>query len=175
MVTGAGVKISFRPVKPEDETLMQDFFYSLSERSIYCRFFSHLKFFPLSFLRLFIFVDYRTTMTVIGRVREGEFENIVAVGHYIAEDGATMSEVAMIVRDDWQNRAVGYFLLNYVIRIARGSGLTGFTAEVLKQNAPMIKLLNRAGFTVSPGIGRTFSSAELKFDPAPELVGPDES
>lgn len=165
-ITSSGAEVRFRPVKPEDETILQDFFYSLSERTIYLRFFSHLKFFPLTFLRQFTHIDYSTHMTVVGLVEEGGYESVVAVGYYAVNSDTRMGEVSLIVRDDWQNRGVGTFLFQYLIKIAKESGLKGFTAEVLKNNASMIKLLHDTGFTVSPGAGKSSSAAELRFDEA---------
>ena len=153
----------FRPVRPEDETMIQDFFYSLSERTIYSRFFAHLKFFPLSFLHGFARIDYRTKMTVLGLAEEGGNENIIAMGHYVVDGQTGIGEPAIIVRDDWQKRGVGRLLFDYLIDIAKESGLPGLTAEVLKENEQMIKLLSRAGFNVSQGIGKSSRTAELKF------------
>lgn len=162
--------IRFRPVKPEDELALQDFFYSLSERTIYCRFFAHLKFFPLSFLQKFTHIDYRTQMTVVGTTNEEGDENIIAVGYYVVNGETNAGEPAMIVRDDWQNRGVGSLLFSYLIKTAKESGLAGFTAEVLKNNSQMIRLLENAGFTLSPGFGRSSVTAELKFTAAEKGV-----
>ncbi len=159
---GSEVRMRLRPVRPEDETSMQDFFYSLSDRTIYSRFFLHLKFFPLSFLRKFTHIDYSTHMTIVGEA-EGVDQTLIAVGYYAVNSGTNMGEVALIVRDDWQNRGAGTLMLNYLIKVARAQGLDGFTAEVLKNNARMIKLLHHAGFSVSPGAGRSSMSAQLRF------------
>ncbi len=159
----SGGNVRFRPVKPEDETAMQDFFYSLSERAVYHRFFAHLKFFPLSFLRRFTHIDYRTQMTVVCTADEEGHDGIIAVGHYVVNGETNLGEPAMIVRDDWQQRGVGTLLFSYLIKTAKGSGLAGFTAEVLKDNLQMIRLLEKAGFTLSPGFGRSSITAELRF------------
>jgi hypothetical protein len=41
-----GQHVHFRPIEPTDEALIQDLFYRSSERTIYLRFFSHLKALP---------------------------------------------------------------------------------------------------------------------------------
>jgi hypothetical protein len=41
---------------------------------------------------------------------------------------------------------VGHGLLSYLTRLARRKDLMGFTAEVLFENKPMIKVLRKVGF-----------------------------
>ena len=58
------------------------------------------------------------------------------------------AEVALVVRDDFQNRGVGSELLSYLTLLAKRQGLLGFSAEVLVDNQPMLHLFERGGFEV---------------------------
>jgi ribosomal protein S18 acetylase RimI-like enzyme len=50
------------------------------------------------------------------------------------------AEVALVVKDIYQNMGVGHDLLTYLTRLARRRDLPGFTAKVLVENKPMLNL-----------------------------------
>ena len=56
------------------------------------------------------------------------------------------AEVALVVKDGYQNMGVGRELLSYLSHLARKRGLLGFTAEVLIENKPMLDLFESMGF-----------------------------
>ena len=49
------------------------------------------------------------------------------------------------MRDDWQNRGIGTFLMKHLITIAKRNGIAGFTAEVLRDNKAMQAVFNHSG------------------------------
>ena len=65
--------------------------------------------------------------------------------YYLEEDGLT-ANVAFAVRDQYQNRGIGTELLAYLTQIARRQGLRGFTAEVLRENEPMLRVFEKMKF-----------------------------
>ena len=72
--------------------------------------------------------------------------------------------MAFIVRDTWQNRGIGTFLLKYLVTIARGQGIVGFSAEVLAENRAMLAVLQNAGFPVRTRLDGRVRSIELDFE-----------
>ena len=52
----------------------------------------------------------------------------------------------MVVRDDYQRQGVGTLLHSYMTDLARKSGIAGFTAEVLEDNLPALRLIEKMGF-----------------------------
>jgi RimJ/RimL family protein N-acetyltransferase len=58
------------------------------------------------------------------------------------------AEVAIVVRDSYQNKSVGTEILFYLTAIARQRGLLGYTAEVLLDNGPMLRLFEKLGFDI---------------------------
>ena len=67
--TKSGLNILLRPVKISDEPLLKDFFYSLSDQSMYRRFVSARKDMPHERLQEFVVIDYTKEMVVRRRGR----------------------------------------------------------------------------------------------------------
>jgi len=146
--TKAGIEITLRPVRISDEPLLKDFFYSLSDQSIYRRFISARTDMPHERLQEFVVIDYTREMVILAVTGEPGQETVIGVGQYGIDEQTHTAEVALVVRDDFQNKGVGTELLNYLTYLAKRQGLLGFTAEVLVGNQPMMHLFEKAGFTI---------------------------
>lgn len=146
--TKKSVEILLRPVRISDEPLLKDFFYSLSDQSMYRRFISQRKDMPHERLQDFVIIDYTKEMVILAVIRDDEKEEVVGVGQYGIDEITHTAEVAFVVRDDYQNQGVGTELLKYLTFLAKKQGLLGFTAEVLIQNTPMLHLFEKMGFDI---------------------------
>jgi ribosomal protein S18 acetylase RimI-like enzyme len=69
----------------------------------------------------------------------------VGGARYVAA-GPGCAETAFMVIDAWQGRGIGGLLLRHLISLAREAGLKELTAEVLPNNAAMLRLFRRFGF-----------------------------
>jgi acyl-CoA hydrolase/RimJ/RimL family protein N-acetyltransferase len=146
--TKAGMKVMLRPVKISDEPLVKDFFYSLSDQSLYRRFISSRKDMPHERLQDFVVIDYTTEIIILAVTGDEEQEQIVGIGQYGIDHATHTGEVAVVVRDDHQGRGIGTELLSYLTYLAKRQGLLGFTAEVLVENKPMMGLFEKGGFDI---------------------------
>ena len=146
--TSTGLSILLRPVKISDEPLLKDFFYGLSDQSMYRRFISVRKDMPHERLQEFVIIDYTEEMLILASVKDAEREKVVAVGQYGINEDTHAAEVALVVRDDYQSQGIGTRLLSYLTYLAKREGLLGFTAEVLVENKPMLHLFEKMGFDV---------------------------
>ena len=144
--TVSGLNILLRPVKIGDEPLMKDFFYGLSNDSMYRRFMSARMDMPHDRLQGFGIVDYTNRMMILAIVEGDRKETIVAIGQYEITKKMHTAEVALVVKDEYQNMGVGHDLLIYLTRLARRQGLLGFAADVLVENKPMLDLFKNMGF-----------------------------
>jgi len=160
-----GTQVSFRPVHPTDEPRIRDLFYALSEQSIYYRWMSHLKRLPNEELRNYVYIDHRSQVAIVGTLREAHGEDIIAVGGYYLNPKTNRAEVAFTVRDEWQNRGIGTFLLRHLMKIARRNGIAGFTAEVLRENRIMQIVFNeKSGCQVNSKLEDNVYCFELNFE-----------
>ena len=144
----SGMEILLRPVKINDEPLLKDFFYSLSDLSLFRRFLSVRTDMPHERLQEFAIIDYSREMVVLATTgREGQ-EKILGIGQYGIDATNYMAEVAFVVRDDWHDSGIGTELLLYLTELAKRRGLHGFTAEVLTENRSMLHLFEKMDFDV---------------------------
>ncbi len=149
-----------RPVKISDESLVKNFFYSLSDNSMYRRFISVRTDMHHERLQQFVVIDYTREMVIVAVIEHEEGEQIVGIGQYGIDETNHVAEVAVVVRDEWQGKGIGSQLLSYLTYLAKRGGLLGFTAEVLVENRPMMKLFERGGFDIEKR--RSESLYELK-------------
>lgn len=144
--TSAGLEVLLRPVKMSDEELLKEFFYSLSDQSNYRRFIMLRRRLPHEVLQKFTAIDYTKQMVILATIEEGEKELVVGVGQYVVQEDTHTAEIALAVRDDYQRKGLGALLLSYISEVAKRQGLLGFTADVLGDNTPVLKLVEKAGF-----------------------------
>ena len=147
-ITKAGLEILLRPVKISDEPLMKEFFYSLSDESMYLRFASARKDMPHRRLQEFVALDYSKVMVILAVIGREEKETIIGVGQFSVDENTHTAELAFVVKDEYQNKGVGAELNSYLTYLAKKQGLLGFTAEVLADNAPTLHLLEKMGFEI---------------------------
>ncbi|MGD9675568.1 MAG: acetyl-CoA hydrolase/transferase family protein, partial [Candidatus Bipolaricaulia bacterium] len=77
--TKTGQEVLLRPVRISDEPLLKDFFYSLSDQSIYQRFISSRKDMPHERLQEFVVIDYTAEMVILSVLQDEEREIVVGV------------------------------------------------------------------------------------------------
>ena len=73
---------------------------------------------------------------------------IIGGGRYVLVQPGT-AEVAFAVVDQYQGQGVGAALMRHLATIARDAGIEQFVAEVLPENAPMLKLFEKCGCRMS--------------------------
>ena len=144
--TGTGLSIFLRPVRISDEPLLKEFFYSLSDRSLYRRFASARKDMPHSRIQEFVTVDLSRDVVILGLIFRDGREHLIGFAQYNRNERDRLAELAVVVRDDYQRQGVGTLLHSYMTDIAKKSGIAGFTAEVLEDNLPALRLIEKMGF-----------------------------
>lgn len=141
--TRHGMTVKMRPVNINDESLIKEFFYSLSDQSFQRRFMSTRRDMPHRRRQEFVVIDYTREMVILACVEDGGREVVVGIGQFIKDEKSHMAEAAFAVRDDYHNKGIGSELLSYLQFLARREGLLGFTAEVLVENRPMLHIFEK--------------------------------
>ncbi len=151
-----GNPVTIRPIRPEDEALMIKFHETLSDRSVYLRYFCSLS---LSrrvdherLLRI-CFGDYDREMVLVAELTDaatGE-RRIVAVGRMNKFQARNEAEVAVLVSDQYQGLGLGNELIGRVIQIARDEKVSRVSAEMLPDNLAMQAITKHFGFRMLAG------------------------
>lgn len=138
-----GKTLTVRPLLPSDELDYRNFFYSLKEETIYLRFFLPMTTFSRKMAQdHWAGMDYRKSISLIGRVQSKGNKEIVAIGTYAMID-EEWAEVAFVVRDDFQHQGIAVHLFKELERVASQNGFKGFLATILPENTPMINLCRK--------------------------------
>lgn len=144
-----GTQIFFRPVKPTDEPALSEMLYSLSEQSVRTRYMTHTMTFPHKDVQQLTNVDYQQNLAIVGVVPAISGEEIVAIAQYFLDPKTQSAEVAFIVQDEWQQKGMGTFLLDYLTQIAKQRGVQRFYAKVMPTNKPMLAIFHNSGYKVN--------------------------
>lgn len=158
-----GTELYFRPIHPTDEPLMRDILYDLSKETLYYRFMSHNQHFGQNEIQNFVYVDHRKDVAIVGTLPEAHGDSIVAVGRYYLDERTNRAEVAFVIRDEWQRMGLGSFMFKHLITLAKASGISGFTAEVLQENKGMQAIFNHSGYKVQSTLEEGVYSFRIEF------------
>jgi GNAT superfamily N-acetyltransferase len=122
--------------------------YSLSSDSVSKRYFSHTKTFPHKDVQLLTNVDYVNDLAIVGVVPGPSGEKIVAIAQYFLDPKTLIAEVAFIVQDEWQDKGMGSYLMNYIAMLASQRGVKRFYATVLPVNKAMLNVFYNSDYEV---------------------------
>ncbi len=165
--TESGLRLLLRPVKINDEPLLKDFFYSLSDQSMSRRFMSVRKDMPHERLQEFVVIDYSKEIVILAMLDDPAKTEIIGVGQYGIQQDHHTAEVAFVVKDAFHNKGVGTELLSYLTVLAKKQGLFGFTAEVLVENTAMAHLFENQGFDIQKRTNTNVVELKMAFRGGP--------
>lgn len=145
-----GTAVTIRPIRPEDEPLMVQFHTTLSERSVYLRYFCSLSLSTrVEHERLvrICFGSYDRGFALVADRKDPETgqHEILGVGRF-STINRTEAEAAVLVSDRWQGRGLGTELLASVARVARQEKYQQLCAEILRDNLPTQAIFKKVGF-----------------------------
>ena len=161
-----GKEIIIRPIRPEDEPLMVKFHETLSDRSVYMRYFYSMSLdrrVEHERLLRICFGDYDREMVLVAERKDSgtEKRSIIAVVRMNKLHARNEAEVAALVSDRFQNLGLGNELLRRVIQVARDEKLSRVSAEMLTDNIGMQAIVKRLGFQLRASADRTSVRAFL--------------
>jgi RimJ/RimL family protein N-acetyltransferase len=139
---------------PADQQEMPAAVGRTSVESLQRRFFVPKRHFSDKEIDFFMNVDFKDHVALVAEINESGRRVILGGGRYIIVRPG-QAEMAFAVVDAYQGKGIGAVLMRHLLAIARDGGLKELIAEVLPENAAMLKLFGRFGF-------RTVASNDLQ-------------
>jgi RimJ/RimL family protein N-acetyltransferase len=140
-----GSQIEIRALRREDEADMLAAVGKTSAQSLQRRFFAMKRHFSDKERAFFMDIDFKNHVALVALAEEAGRKIIVGGGRYIVFEPG-QAEMAFVVVDTWQGRGIGSTLMRHLVKIANDAGLQELTAEVLPENAAMLKVFGKFGF-----------------------------
>jgi acetyltransferase len=160
-----GTPVTIRPIRPEDEPLLVAFHRTLSEQSVYQRYFHMMSLNHRSTHERLVricFTDYDREMALVVDQRDPDGgHRLLAVGRLSRLHGGNDAEFTMLVSDAHQRQGLGGELLFQLLRIGRDEGIDRVSAQILRQNVAMQRLCRRLGFRLHQGTDALLAELEL--------------
>jgi acetyltransferase len=141
-----GRAICVRQLQPEDRSLLEELVAQTELHDLQMRFFGGFRDLPPDLLDHLMRIDPQQRIALVAAsYRSSGIPEILAVGraHAVARGSA---ELALLVRSDLKGLGLGSLLLERLIRCCRRRGVSRLEADVLHENAPMLRLAHRYGF-----------------------------
>jgi RimJ/RimL family protein N-acetyltransferase len=141
ITAGDGARLYVRHVRPSDKELIAKAWLQLSQESQHRRFLAAKPVLTKSDLRYLTEIDGHDHVALIA-VRLNEPNRLVAVARYVRlRDDPETAEVAVTVADPMQGKGVGKQLGVLLADEARGRGIRRFSASILTDNRPALRLM----------------------------------
>lgn len=146
-----GTPVVIRPIRPEDEPLMVQFHKTLSEESVYFRYFNLMKLSRrIAHERLIriCFLDYDREMALVAEREHPDTgtHEILAVGRLSKLRGLNEAEFAILISDPFQHQGLGAELLRHLLDVGRQEQLDRISAQILPENGAMQRICEKLGF-----------------------------
>jgi GNAT superfamily N-acetyltransferase len=147
MIEFRGRPVYLRRLHAEDRPLIEEFLARIDSEDLRMRFFGGFRAVSPALLDHLLRVDdlERLALVAIGTDGCGRRE-VLAVGRAHTSADATTAELALLVRSNLKGLGLGAALLAGLIAYCRSRGISQLLAEVLQQNARMLRLAKRFGF-----------------------------
>jgi acetyltransferase len=171
--TGPDTALTIRPVLPQDEPLVAEFFASLQPATRRRRFHGAVNALSAGQLAQMTRVDFVRHMALVVTLRDAATETVIADARYVVDATSTSGEFAIAVADRWQGLGVGRRAMQVLAAAAAGQRLRWLWGDVLEDNTPMLALMRCCGFQCSSVLaGRGLVRVERPVATAAGPAGP---
>ena len=143
-----GRMVEIRALHPQDREALHAAVMRCSTKTLYHRFFAVKREFSEKEIHFFLDIDFVTHVALVAVANEDGREKIVGSCRYVVV-APERAEVAFLVIDDYQRKGLGTVLMRRLAAIAREAGLKELVAEVLADNAPMLKVFEHSGLATA--------------------------
>ena len=144
-----GRTIKIRPVKPTDERMLQELYYSMDKTDRYLRFFTTVRRFSHKRIQSLVNIDYFTKMILVGEIIDKGERKIVSTAAFFKSKEPSKAEIGCVVHENWRKKGIMRFMLEYLAKIGRELNVRFFSGDILLQNKPMLHIINTIGHPIT--------------------------
>jgi acetyltransferase len=144
-----GIRVTIRPIEPEDAQREQAFVRGLSQESRYFRFMNTLRELSPQMLERFTHPDAAREIALVALTGEGVSAQQIGVARCALMQDGTASEFALVVADSFQGQGLGGLLMQALLNAADERGIKRIEGLVLNNNQRMLELMHALGFEAS--------------------------
>lgn len=155
--TKDGHDIVVRPVEGDDRQALEDMFRACSSDTLYTRFLSPGLGVPLRYLDRLMIHQPPGILSLVATAGE----NIIGLLNFVQHKSGNSGEMAIVVRDDYQNRGVGSGMLKLLYELAREHGVKKFIADIDAGNRRVFHLIQRSEFPAHIDINQGVAHVEM--------------
>jgi acetyltransferase len=146
-----GTQVTIRPIHSDDEPLMVKFHATLSDRTVYMRYFTSLSLARRTAherLARICYTDFDREIVLVAERAgpEGGERHILGIGRLNKLTTEGEAEIAVLVSDEHQHKGLGTELLRRLIGVARDLGVSRIVAEMLRDNLAIQTIFRMLGF-----------------------------
>jgi acetyltransferase len=109
----------------------------------------------------FTHVDYASQFALVAVIGENGRDAIIAVARYAYDPHNHITDLALAVRDDWQNLGLGKSLLEKIVAIGKEHGITRFGSMMDPGNHAIEQILKAPGYQVKYSLRNGFYQVEI--------------
>jgi acetyltransferase len=160
-----GRRLSIRPIRPEDETLLGELLHSLAPEDSRMRFFDSIRSLPRVRLARFAQIDYDREMALVAIENAGVAgERVLGEVRAVSEPGKAAADFAIVVASEIKGMGLGAALLHSLVCYCRSEGIGELRGETLDGNLRMQGLARKLGFEQRSGADRGTVDLRLPLD-----------
>lgn len=158
-----------RPLAPADERKLQEFFYSHNKETLMMRYNQYVTQMTREKSCNLVSVNQHRDLALCFTHRNHLGESIEAVARYYFIESTNSAEVAFVIKESLRGRGMARTLLGEMITVAKMRKLDSLIACVRRDNAPMLKVFEKSGFTRLPS--DDFDEVHLKLPLTQTIAG----
>jgi RimJ/RimL family protein N-acetyltransferase len=162
-----GRKVKIRAQQPEDRKALLAAVQRASMETMYHRFLAAKRELSEQEEHFFLDIDFVNHVVLVAETTEEGRPVIVGGCRYIVIEPGK-AEVAFSVIDAYQKKGLGSALMRHIAAISREAGVEELVAEVLSDNAPMLKVFERSGLAVTSKREGSVVHASMRYAGAAE-------
>ena len=143
-----GSQILLRTIHPEDADACLNLIHRINGQVRFLRFGHPKEAATIENLRRFCTVDYTSAFVLAAEVVH-DGKEMVAVARYYKLPDKNSAELFVLVDETYQNKGLGFVIMETLFRVARSQGISTFETDVPLEHEPIHSLIANFGFHVT--------------------------